>query len=485
MTILHSFCLQANCLDGTSDFAGLVQDTNGNFYGTTELGGAHNGGTIFKITSAGEFTTLYGFCSLANCADGKTPGPGSLVQATNGGLYGTTPYGGPNGGGTLFKISAAGKLTTIHSFCMMPANNCEDGGIPTPGLIQATNGNFYGNTYSGGAYNSGTIFEITPAGKFTVIYSFCAVNGCPDGANPIGGLLQATDGNLYGTTSTGGSAGYGTIFRISPSGVLATKHSFNKTDGASPYAAMIQASDGNLYGTTNNGGAHSGGTLFKMALNGTLTTLYNFCSQPKCTDGQTPFSALVQDTSGKFYGTTELGGSDDTCYYLGCGTVFSLDVGLRPFVQTRPTSGKVGTKVIILGTDLTCTTSVSFDGTVAAFTVVSASEITAKVPTGASTGIIKVTTPTKTLSTRIPFLVIPQVLSFIPTSGPAGTMVTITGVSFTGTTEVTFGGISATSFTVNSDTEVTAIVPAGAKTGKIAIATPGGTATSASKFTVT
>src|SRR5262249_11801610 len=145
---------------------------------------------------------------------------------------------------------------------------------------------------------------------------------------------------------------------------------------------------------------------------------------------------------------------------------------------------KVGTKVIILGTDLTGTTSVSFDGTVAAFTVVSASEITAKVPTGASTGIIKVTTPTKTLSTRIPFLVIPQVLSFIPTSGPAGTMVTITGVSFTGTTEVTFGGISATSFTVNSDTEVTAIVPAGAKTGKIAITTPGGTATSASKFTV-
>ena len=205
-----------------------------------------------------------------------------------------------------------------------------------------------------------------------------------------------------------------------------------------------------------------------------LSTLHSF----DLTDGANPFGGLVQDTNGTFYGTTPVGGTSTD------GTVFSLAVGLGPFVETLPTSGKVAAAVTILGTNLTGTTGVSFNGTAATFTVVSSSEITTTVPSGATTGKVQVTTPGGTLSSVV-FRVTPVILSFLPTSGPVGTLVTITGNSFTGATSVTFGGVKATSFTVNSYTQITATVPAGAKTGKIGVTTPGGTATSAGTFTVT
>jgi hypothetical protein len=192
----------------------------------------------------------------------------------------------------------------------------------------------------------------------------------------------------------------------------------------------------------------------------------------------------VQDTNGTFYGTTINGGSSGNCYQ-GCGTVFSLSLGLGPFVETRPTVGKVGTAVIILGTDLTGATGVSFNGTAATFKVVSSTEITTTVPTGATTATVTVTTPNGTLKSNVAFRVIPQIKSFTPGSGPVGTQVQITGVSLTQTIQVTFGGVAAINFTVDSDTQVTATVPTGARTGKIKITTPGGTATSGASFTVT
>ena len=171
------------------------------------------------------------------------------------------------------------------------------------------------------------------------------------------------------------------------------------TDGADPIGGLVQAADGNFYGTASGGGGENVGTVFEITSGGTLTMLYSFCSVTNCTDGNGPHAGLVQATDGNFYGTTYAGGTP------GEGTVFSLSKGLGPFVETHPTSGKVGAKVRILGTDLTGATSVTFNGTAATFTVVSKSEITTTVPTGATTGKVKVVTPSRTLSSNVPFRV--------------------------------------------------------------------------------
>jgi uncharacterized repeat protein (TIGR03803 family) len=397
LTTLYNFTnCGGSCTDGYSPIAGLVQATNGNFYGTTLSGGVFLEGTVFEITPGGALTTLYSFCAQTNCTDGQAPSS-ALVQGTDGNFYGTTVGGGSGTPpvGTVFKITPSGSLTTLHSF------DRTDGEQPYGTLIQATNGNFYGTTSIGGANGSGTVFKITSSGALTTLYNFCAQSSCADGGNSIAGLVQATDGNLYGETDGGGGDLFGTIFKITPTGTLTTLHSFDAIDGEVPRAGLVQGSDGNLYGTTSLGGFPNGGTVFKITRAGTLTSLYSFCSQTNCTDGQNPVASLVQDTNGVFYGTTELGGAD------AFGTVFSLSVGLGPFAETRPTSGKVGKVVKILGTNLTGSTSVTFNGTAATFTVVSGSEITTTVPTGATTGKVKVTTPQRTLTSNMFFRVIP------------------------------------------------------------------------------
>ena len=212
----------------------------------------------------------------------------------------------------------------------------------------------------GGIYGGGTIFKISPSGTLTTLYSFCAQSGCADGNVPNAGLVLATDGNFYGTTYLGGAN-----------------------------SCMIS---GTNYGC---------GTVFKITPSGTLTTLYSFCAQSGCADGEGPRAGLVQATNGKLYGTTYYGGP------TGDGTVFSLAVGLGPFVETRPTSGVVGRFVEILGTNLTGATSVTFNGTPATFKVVSRYLITTTVPTGATTGKVEVVTPSGTLSSNVPFRVLP------------------------------------------------------------------------------
>lgn len=491
-------------------FGSLVQGFDGNFYGTTYEGGANGYGTVFKITSTGTLTALHSFAST----DGAYPYAG-VVQGIDGNFYGTTYGGGANGDGTVFKITPTGTLTTLHSFAGT------DGEYPVAGLVQASNGNFYGTTYGGGANEYGTVFEITPGGTLTMLHSFTSASDSPqaglilatdgtfygttsgangtgygtvfqitgsgtlttlhnfeytDGAYPFAGLVQGADGNFYGTTAQGGTNGYGTVFQITPGGTLTTLHSFAEgIDGGSPFAGLVQATNGNLYGTTYKGGANGYGVVFQITTGGTLTTLHSF----DATDGEYTGAGLEQATSGTFYGTTPDGGAN------GYGTIFSLSVGLGPFVETLPLAGKVGGAVIVLGTNLTGATSVSFNGTAATFTVVSASEITTAVPPGATTGRIQVITPNGTFNSNAVFRVMPQILSFTPPSGPVGTVVTITGVSLTQTKQVTFGGVPATSFTVNSDIQVTATVPTGAQTGRIIITTAGGTAISATPFGVT
>ncbi len=338
LTTLYSFCFQINCTDGAEPEAGLVQATNGNLYGTTYWGGANGSGTIFEITPAGQLTTLYSFCSQMNCADGRYPQAG-LVQATNGNLYGTTLGGGITDNcsfcGTIFEITPAGQLTTVYSFCSQ--NGCADGAVPYAGLIQASDGNLYGTTRYGGSNNncvgdcgSGTVFEIAPAGQLTTLYSFCSQNGCTDGIEPEAGLVQATNGSLYGTTTSGGTSFDGTVFAITLAGQLSTLYSFcsqpNCSDGTSPYAGLVQATDGNLYGTTESGGANDFGTVFEITPAGQLTTLYAF----GFTDGALPSGGLLQ-SNGNLYGMTEIGGSRDG------GTIFSLPLAQQVITLSSPT----------------------------------------------------------------------------------------------------------------------------------------------------
>jgi len=293
--------------DGANPFAGLVQGIDGNLYGTTVYGGTNGYGTIFKVTPSGTLTTLYTFCSQSECTDGSEPFVG-LDLATNGDLFGTTRNGGIDGTygpGTLFKTTPGGTLTTLHEFCSL---SCSDGESPLGVLVQAANGDFFGTTYSLGENGQGgTIFKISPTGTLTTLYSFCAQSGCADGGGPVAGLLEAANGNFYGTTYYGGAYGLGTVFEITPSGALTTLHSFCSpdeacADGQSPECSLIQASDGDLYGTTNEGGAGGAGTVFKITPSGTLTTIFSFCITLGCMEGSSPATGLIQATDGNFYG---------------------------------------------------------------------------------------------------------------------------------------------------------------------------------------
>jgi uncharacterized repeat protein (TIGR03803 family) len=409
VTTFYSFVC---CHDGTTPITGLVQTANGNFYGTTGDEGAHGSGTVFEISAEGKLITLYSFCAQTNsegCTDGSDQ-EGTLVQGYDGDFYSTTTYGGANGGGTVFKITPTGTLTTLYSFCSLA--NCADGKFPAAGLVQATDGKFYGTTVEGGNNGGGTIFSITPAGKLTTLHGFCSVTDCADGGpSPQSALVQAADGNFYGTTVGGGTHGGGMVFEFTLAGNLTTLYNFcsqpSCTDGQLVQAGLIQATDGNFYGTTQVGGAYAGGTIFEITPLGVLTTLYSFCSQLYCADGTEPLAGLVQATDGTLYGTTTYGGGIPSCGGQGCGTVFSLSMGLAPFVETLPVARKVGEPVTILGNNLTGTTGVTFNGTAATFTVVSDTAIKTTVPTGATTGPVEVVTPSGTLTSNIPFRVEP------------------------------------------------------------------------------
>ena len=248
LTTLHNFAGHPN--DGANPQAGLVQGTDGNFYGTTYSGGAGNDGTVFKITPNGTVTILHSFAG----SDGREP-TAALTQATDGNFYGTTSFEGAGPGGTVFKITPNGSLTTLASF-----NGQGGPEFPYAGLIQGSDGNFYGTTTAGGSqHGNGTVFKITPNGTVTVLHNFA----CTDGCAPFGGLVQGSDGNFYGTTRDGGTNGfnYGTVFKITTNGTFTSLHTFEGNDGGEPYAGLIQATDGNLYGTTTSAGAHGAGTI--------------------------------------------------------------------------------------------------------------------------------------------------------------------------------------------------------------------------------
>jgi uncharacterized repeat protein (TIGR03803 family) len=403
LTAAHSF----NIFDGAFPEAPLLLSVDGRLYGTTSGGGKNtdcgaNGGcgAVVRIMPNRKVTTLYAFCATRFCADGYAP-VGALMQAANGIFYGTTSGGGIKGNyGTVFKVSPAGSLTTLYSF------GGTDGQAPSASLIQATDGDFYGTTFYGGngvgcgTSGCGTVFKITPKGKLTTLHSFVG----SDGKFPTASLIQAKDGNFYGTTLEGGANGYGSVFKFTPPSTFITLYSFCAVascfDGGFPSAALIQATDGNFYGTTSIQ-AYGFGTVFEMTPSGNLTTLYTFCSLPACADGASPYGALLQVTNGNFYGTTYAGGIDNE------GTVFSLYTGLASFVTFVRNSGKIGQTGGILGQGFTGTTSVELNGSPVSFTVVSDTFIKATVPSGATTGYVEVATPSATLQSNVPFRVIP------------------------------------------------------------------------------
>ena len=314
-TNLYSF--GGSLSDGEWPYAGLVQGSDGNFYGTTQIGGTNscNCGTVFRISPSGTYTDLYSFVGPPR--DGKYPFAG-LVQGSDGNFYGTTYEGGTTGHGTVFRINLSGSYTNLYSFGGYP----NDGRSPFAGLVQGSDGDFYGTTWMGGTSNNGTIFRISPSGSETNLYSF--VGSPTDGYNPYAGLVQGSDGNFYGTTVYGGTSSKGTIFRINPSGTYTSLYSFagSPNDGEEPYAELVQGSDGNFYGTTWIGGTNNDGTIFRVSLSGNETNLYSFVGPPS--DGGLSSGGIVQGSDGNFYGTTYWGGTSSN------GTVFKLTVPLKP-----------------------------------------------------------------------------------------------------------------------------------------------------------
>ena len=328
---------------GEGFYTSLVQGSDGNFYGTAPVGGVNTDshGTVFKITPAGVVTNLHNFSG----PDGLLPAAG-LVQGTDGNFYGTTTQGGTTyvdgntpGNGTVFRITPAGVLTTLHSFTGYPA----DGQDPLGTLIQGSDGNFYGTTAGGGTVEGGTVFRMTPAGGLTIL---CSLGNGYDGAQPYAGVIQGSDGNFYGTTRLGGN-GAGTVFQVTPAGAYTTLYSFaylGTTAGSDPIASLVQGSDGNFYGTTETNGVDGAGTVFRITPAGAFTSLYSFTGNNQTLDG-----ALIQAKDGNFYGTTYYGGAHSV------GEVFQLTpAGVVTTVYSfgdLPTDGVGPAAALVQGSD--------------------------------------------------------------------------------------------------------------------------------------
>ncbi len=331
-TVLYSFGIQS--VDGATPWGSLIMDKEGNLYGTTGRGGEYDSGEVFMLSPPAKKhgawleSVLYSFGRQSG--DGVTPYD-SLVMDKEGNLYGTTHEGGPNNAGTVFKLSAEGggawSETVLYGFGGAP----NDGSLPYAGLIMDKEGNLYGTTYSGGANNVGTVFELSPPAKKggawteTVLYG---LRGVPnDGSFPYAGLVMDKSGNLYGTTEQGGASGFGTVFELSPPAANGAwtetvLYSFGSQsgDGVNPWDSLIMDKKGNLYGTTTGGGAYVYGEVFKLTPpteesgDWAENILYSFGSS----DGAYPFASLLMDKKGNLYGTTTGGGK------YGYGTVFQM-----------------------------------------------------------------------------------------------------------------------------------------------------------------
>ncbi len=322
--VLHFF----HGADGAAPYGVLVRDAAGNLYGTTGAGG--NGtcsqegcGTAFKLDKSGKQVWLHNF----NGRNGFSPSAG-LLRAAGGNLFGTTVEGGdtncdrPYGCGTVFRLNAkTGQEAMLYKFKGTP-----DGMNPESLLVEGDSGSVYGTTPLGGMNGLGAVFRIDKTGKETILYSF---TGGADGCDPVPGVILDSKADLYGVTFDGGSgfcnSGVGVVFKVDSAGHETVLHTFGGSDGANPDSVLLLDSNGDLYGTTANGGNSLGcgntgcGTVFQLPSGGAETVLYSFCSLTNCTDGEGPLGPLIMDVNGKLLGATYFGGK------YGDGTIFRLD----------------------------------------------------------------------------------------------------------------------------------------------------------------
>ncbi len=434
VTLLYNFGTHAGD-PAHPNYPGFVaQGRDGNLYTTSNDGGTDNAGTVFKVTPAGQVSVLYSFDGVT----GAFPSSG-LTLGTDGNFYGTTFENGPSNYGTVFKITPKGKLTVLHAF------DNSDGSALWAAPVEGTDGAFYGTTEVGGSANCGTVYRVTAAGKFKTLYNFDGTYGC----QPLAPLVLGNDGNFYGTTLglTGANPNLGAIFKITPAGAITLLHSFDGTHGYGPYARLMQASDGNFYGAASGGGKYNNGVVFEMSPAGAFTDLFDF--NPN-TDGAGPFAALVQGTNGILYGTTVYGGASNF------GTIYSIPLGSGGLSILYSFDG---TSARAPGTPLAQHTDGSFYGDTAWG---GSDDIGTFYSLNASLG---------------PFV------RLVTSSSKVGKTVEILGQGFTGTTAVSFNGTAAT-FHVVSKTYLTAVVPNGATSGFVTVATPGGALESNQVFRV-
>ncbi len=300
-TVLHSF---TGGSDGRGPYAGVVLDSAGNLYGTTQGGGSTGAGVVYKLDPSGNETVLHNF---TGGSDGSEPYAGVVLDSA-GNLYGTTYYGGTVGFGVVYKLDPSGNETVLHSFA-----GGTDGARPWAAVVLDRTGNLYGTTYQGGTSASGVVFKLDPSGNETLLYAFPQ---SPEGALPFGAVASDSAGNLYGTTYYGGSAGYGVVFKLGPLGNETVLHNFTGgLDGGYPYTGVVLDSAGNLYGTTEMGGTGGEGVIYKLNPSGNETVLYNFTFGT----GESPTAGVIFDSAGNLYGTAESGGS------TYAGVVYKLD----------------------------------------------------------------------------------------------------------------------------------------------------------------
>jgi len=386
-SVIYSF----KSSDGSSCQQGLNLANDGNFYGHCINGGAGGSGIVYKVTPSGTFTILHAF---TGGADGGTPN-GPPIQATDGNLYATTWFGGTHGQGTVYKLTLGGTLTTLYSF-----TGGTDGGQPSAPFVQGTDGNLYGSAQFGGTHGDGTIFKITAAGKLTVLHAFDGT----DGNRPIAAMVQGSDGNFRGTTYQGGANNSGVVFKMTAAGTLTVLHSFlSATDGFVSDEALVQATDGNFYGLCLWGGNAGGwqnmgqGSIYKVTAKGVFSTLYLFDG----TVGSNP-AALIQNTNGLLYGDTYTG----TGTGQSNGIFYRWSIGAAPFLRLALTSGKAGTLVGMFGQGFDSASVVKFGGVAAtSITLTGSTYIVATVPTGAVDGKVTVTTGSTTLTSTQTFIV--------------------------------------------------------------------------------
>jgi uncharacterized repeat protein (TIGR03803 family) len=344
-TISYSFA--NNGVDGYQPYAALTLGAGGTVYGTTNLGGTHDYGTVFELTSQNIETPLVSFNTGAN-GGGSYPYFAGLVRDKVGNLFGTTSYGGAHNVGSVFVISPTGTETVLYSF----GNNPNDGFYPYGGVVLDNAGNLYGTTSIGGTSNRGTVFRVTPAGGETVLHNF---GGGADGCNPDAGVVIGKKSDLYGTTPTCGANNYGVVFEVTQNGLETTLHTFtsNGVDGLIPYAGLMVDKSGNLYGTTYEGGTKGAGTVYKITPAGVETVLHSFSFTGK--DGYYPQSAPILDTLGNLYGTTTYGnGNLGTVYEINAAGKYII---LHQFQKNgtdgyHPYGGVILVKKALYGTTL-------------------------------------------------------------------------------------------------------------------------------------